>query len=80
MRKWVLMLSLLIGAARLAAQTVDDLSFVTENYAPFNYEEEGEIRGISVDALLVMFELTGAKKTVVQNSMGKSFKIGNWDA
>ena len=64
MKKLVLMLSLLTSTANLWAQTVDDLSFVTENYAPLNFEEEGKVRGIAVDALVAIFELVGAPKTV----------------
>jgi polar amino acid transport system substrate-binding protein len=64
MKRLVLIFILLVGAANLSAQTVDDLIFVTENYAPLNYEEEGELRGIAVDALVAMLERAGAEKTI----------------
>lgn len=35
---------------------MDDLQIFTENYAPYNYEREGQAVGLSVDVLLAMFE------------------------
>ncbi|MDG6251483.1 transporter substrate-binding domain-containing protein [Methanocalculus sp.] len=41
-------------------QTVStDLTFLTENYPPFNYMEDGEARGILVDLLTAAFEEMG---------------------
>ena len=31
--------------------TADDLSYITEQYPPFNYEEKGRLKGITVDLL-----------------------------
>jgi len=39
-----------------------ELAIYTENYPPFNYEEVGEAKGLSVDLLLEMFERAGIKK------------------
>lgn len=45
------------------AQTIDDLTFITEDYPPFNFERDGNRQGIAVDTLAEMLALTGAKKT-----------------
>jgi polar amino acid transport system substrate-binding protein len=47
----------------LAAQTIDDLTFITEDYPPFNFERDGKRQGIAVDALSEMLTLAGAKKS-----------------
>lgn len=44
--------------------TIDELVFLTENYPPFNYEKDGEIRGTSVNLLLKMFKQINSSKTV----------------
>lgn len=45
------------------SQTIDDLTFITEDYPPFNFERDGKRQGIAVDTLAEMLALTGAKKT-----------------
>ena len=47
-----------------SAQTIDDLTFVTEHYPPLNYIEGGELKGIAVEALGEMFKLTGSNNTL----------------
>jgi polar amino acid transport system substrate-binding protein len=46
-----------------AAQSVDDLVFITEDYPPFNFERDGRRLGIAVDVLEEMLVQAGAKKT-----------------
>ncbi len=43
------------------AKDIDDLIFYTEPYPPYNFETEGEIKGISVDLLVEMLKQTGSK-------------------
>ena len=64
MKKLILILMVSLSSTGLVAQTVDDLVFVTENYAPLNFEEEGKLRGISVEALIEMFKLVKAEQTI----------------
>ena len=45
------------------AQTVDDLVLMTEQYPPFNFEEDGKLQGISVDLLDQMLKKVGSKLT-----------------
>lgn len=45
------------------SQTIDDLTFITEDYPPFNFERDGKRQGIAVDTLAEMLALAGAKKS-----------------
>ncbi len=38
------------------AQTVDDLILMTEQYPPYNFEEDGQLQGFVVDMLVLMLE------------------------
>ncbi|MBT6096599.1 MAG: ABC transporter substrate-binding protein [Rhodospirillaceae bacterium] len=44
------------------ADALGELSFITENYAPFNYQKGGQIRGSSVELLLKMFKHAGTDR------------------
>jgi len=46
-----------------AAQSVDDLVFITEDYPPFNFERDGRRQGIAVDVLEEMLAQAGSRKT-----------------
>ncbi len=72
MKKLVLVILAFIGSVNLAAQTVDDLMFLTEHYPPLNYEEDGKLQGIAVEALVEMFKLVDAEKTI------KDVKLWPW--
>lgn len=60
---------LLAGVATLlaclpaAAQSVDDLIFITEDYPPFNFERDGRRLGVAIDVLEEMLAQAGSKKT-----------------
>jgi len=43
------------------AQTLDDLTLITENYPPYNFHKDGELRGIAVDLIVEMLERAGSK-------------------
>ncbi|HYD96358.1 MAG TPA: transporter substrate-binding domain-containing protein [Noviherbaspirillum sp.] len=53
----------LVAGLPAAAQSVDDLTFITEDYPPFNFERDGKRQGIAVDLLADMLANAGAKKT-----------------
>lgn len=42
------------------AQSLDGLSLITESYPPYNYEQDGEIKGMSVDILEAVLDETGS--------------------
>lgn len=45
------------------AQSLDDLVFITEEYPPFNFENDGKRQGIAVDVLEEILAQAGARKT-----------------
>ncbi|HJV80760.1 substrate-binding periplasmic protein [Noviherbaspirillum sp.] len=57
----VVMLAAVVVPA--SAQTLDDLTYITEDYPPFNFERDGKRQGIAVDVLAEMLAQAGAKKT-----------------
>lgn len=44
------------------ADALGELQFITENYAPFNYQKDGKIQGTSVDLLLKIFKQAGTDR------------------
>jgi len=46
------------------AQSVDDLTIMTENYPPFNFIKNDKLQGIAVDLLIKMLEKLNSKKTL----------------
>ncbi len=46
-----------------AAETVDDIVFMTEQYPPYNFEEDNKLQGIAVDTLTLMLQRAGSKQT-----------------
>ncbi len=50
-------------AATAMASGADDLTYMTEQYPPYNYEENGKVTGISVDLLSAMLKEMGSAKT-----------------
>ncbi len=54
------------------ADALGELTFITENYAPFNYQKDGEIRGTSVDLLLKMFKQAGTQRGLAD------IEVMNW--
>ena len=51
----------LLGASGARAQTLDDLTIVTENYPPYNFHKDGELQGMAVDLMVEMLQRTGSK-------------------
>lgn len=64
--KWLLaaIVSLVLTIVSTLAwgQSVDDLTFMTEEYPPFNFSKDGTPQGITVDVLVLMLEKMGARK------------------
>lgn len=45
------------------AVAVDSITFLTEQYPPFNYEADGKAQGVAVDLLVAMLAEAGSAKT-----------------
>lgn len=57
-------LILTLGMATMAlATTADDITYMTEQYPPFNYDDGGKVTGISVDLLTAVLKEMGSSKT-----------------
>ncbi len=54
------------------ASGADNITFMTEQYPPFNYEEGGEVKGIAVDLLDAMLKEMGSSKSK------KDFQVLPW--
>jgi polar amino acid transport system substrate-binding protein len=63
MRKLLFSFFFLVIAANLPAQTVDDLTILTEEYPPFNFTVDASRQGIATDALIEMLKLSGSNQT-----------------
>ena len=63
MKKLILIVCGLIISTPLFAQSIDDLVFITEDYAPLNFSKNGKVQGISVDVMVEMLKVAGSKKT-----------------
>jgi polar amino acid transport system substrate-binding protein len=63
MKKLILIVCGLLFSTTLFAQSVDDLVFITEDYAPLNFSKDGKVQGISVDVMVEMLKVAGSKKT-----------------
>jgi polar amino acid transport system substrate-binding protein len=53
---------LLISSLTSAAE-LDQLNFITESYPPYNFERDGELKGISVDLLLAATKKASSELT-----------------
>jgi polar amino acid transport system substrate-binding protein len=45
------------------AESVDNLTIMTEIYPPYNFKEKGELKGISVDLMVLMLKKLNSKQT-----------------
>ena len=64
---WVV-LGLLVGFSGLAGaqMTARDIRYLTEDYPPYNFEEAGEMRGISVDLLRLIWAEMGVPEQPIR--------------
>ncbi len=63
MKRLLLAIIFLISTTSLSAQTLDDLTLITEVYPPFNFCVDGIAQGISTDILVEILKLSGARQT-----------------
>ncbi|WP_367989015.1 substrate-binding periplasmic protein [Vibrio sp. NTOU-M3] len=56
--KWICIFILALSTQALSAQ-LNELTFITEEYPPYNYVENGRTQGIAVDLLLEASEVAG---------------------
>ncbi|WP_409523659.1 substrate-binding periplasmic protein [Nitrincola sp. MINF-07-Sa-05] len=54
MKHWLLVLFSCVMIQTAVAVEIDDLTFVTEEYPPVNFQQDGRLQGISVDMLEAM--------------------------
>jgi polar amino acid transport system substrate-binding protein len=54
------------------ADSLGELTFITENYAPYNYKKDGEVRGTTIELLLKMFKQAGTDRGL------RDIKVMNW--
>lgn len=47
----------------VAAASVDDIDFITEQYPPYNFTADGKLQGIAVDTLTLMLQRVGSRLT-----------------
>ena len=57
----LLLFCLVSGSA--AAASVDDIVFMTEQYPPYNLEQDNKLQGIAVDTLALMLQRAGSTQT-----------------
>lgn len=60
-KKWFYVIILTFTIAFLFSQSINDLKLYTEQYPPFNFEENGELKGITVDLITKMLETAGSE-------------------
>lgn len=59
----LVLITCLLGAGSSFAQSAEGLTYLTENYAPFNFVDDGTKQGISIDLLEKVFQQMGVNKT-----------------
>lgn len=51
-------------SAVLQASELDRLTFITEEYPPYNFERDGQLQGYSAEVLQAMLEAAGSQQTL----------------
>lgn len=72
MKQMVLTLIFIAVAGVATAQTLNDLTWMTEEYPPYNFTENDQLKGIAVDVLLEVWKRVGINKTA------KDIKVYPW--
>ena len=72
MKSFIVFVSIILFSTMSTAQTLEDISWYTEEYPPYNYVENGNAKGIAVDLLLAVWKKMGLNKTV------KDIKVVPW--
>ena len=55
----IVIAAMVISISVSFAMSAEDLTYYTEDYPPYNYEKDGELTGISVDTLKLVWEEMG---------------------
>lgn len=63
-RRALMMFILLLSTSAVFSDDLAGITFLTEEYPPFNYVENGKLKGISVDILKEVFTQMGSAKTI----------------
>lgn len=65
MRRLRYLIALLAACTAFGAQAagLEDIDWLTEEYAPYNYTEDGEIKGLAVDTLTAMWQRLGVARS-----------------
>ena len=72
MKNFILFASIVLFASVSAAQTLEEITWYTEEYPPYNYIENGNLKGVAVDLLLAVWKKIGLNKTA------KDIKVVPW--
>jgi len=72
MKKLILLVSIILFSSVSVAQTLEDIKWYTEEYPPYNFVEDGNLKGIAVDLLLAVWKKIGLNKTK------KDIKVVPW--
>ncbi len=56
-----LIISIFIPCSFALGQNADDILFMTEDYPPYNFREDGKLKGISVDLMVLMLQKLNSK-------------------
>ena len=54
---------LFLVSASAVATSVDDIVFITEQYPPYNFEQDNKLQGTAVDTLTLMLQRVGSRQT-----------------
>jgi polar amino acid transport system substrate-binding protein len=65
-------IGMLVPFSAVYGESINDLTFITEQYPPFNFEENGQLKGISVDLIEEVFKKAGSTMT------RKDIKLYSW--
>jgi len=63
MKKLILSFTLFMFTSLSHAESIENITWLTEEYPPFNYKEDGEVKGIAIDLLLEIWKKLGVNKT-----------------
>ncbi len=68
---------MMVAGHEAYAQYAEDLIIYTEDYAPFNYEEEGKVKGLNVELLLEVLKrakIEKSDKDIILTSWARGYK------
>ena len=57
----ILLVFLVLGI--IQAQSINDITFITEQYPPYNFEKDGQLQGIAIELIEAVFEQVQSGQT-----------------